>query len=139
MSRLEAIRDWAMEYPGYDGLVKLNAVVISDADSGVSAEGGETVTATYIDGTEERQLEVVIRVAVPWSSGSDSINSEAAELMEGWAEWAADQWPDNPPQIDGAEVTAIEPVYTLPRLETVGQSTRQAVYKLTLDITIEEA
>ena len=136
MGRLESIRDWACEYPGYEGLVKLNALVVMSGDGGIAAEGGETVTEEYIDGTEERSVSVVVRVAIPWSEGSDTLNPEAADLMEGWADWVADQWPGNPPDLDGAEVTEIAPVYTLPQIESVSESARTAVYSLTITFGI---
>ena len=140
MSRLGAVRDWALGYEGWDGLMKLNAVVASGEESGISTEGSETVQNEFIDGTSEREVEFVIRVAVPWSAGADELNSEAADLMEGWADWAAGQWPDNPPAIDGAVVTGIEPVYTVPQLESISGGT--AVYELVIDVayrTVNEA
>lgn len=136
MGRLEAIRDWACGYPGYEGLVKLNALTIADGDGGITAEGGETVTEEYIDGTEVRDVECVIRVAVPWSEGSDSLNPEAADLMEGWADWIADQWPGNPPDIEGGVVMSLKPMTTLPTIEDVDETGRVAVYSLTIELEI---
>ena len=132
MGRLEALCDWVTGYEGFDGLAKLNALVVNEGGAAVSATTSETVTARYIDGTEEREAQVDVRVAVPWSEGADELNPEAAELMEGWADWVRAQWPGNPPEIDGAEVTGIEPVYVMPQLEEVYESGRNAVYTLSV-------
>lgn len=135
MSRLADIRDWAQEYPGFDGLVKLNAMVTAEGASGINATGSEAVTASYIDGTDERRAEVQIHVAVPWSAGNDPTNDAAAELVEGWADWVAAQWPENPPEIEGVEVTGLEPVYTMPQVETVSEGKRCAVYVLAVSVS----
>lgn len=136
MGRLETIRDWAIQYPGYGGLMQLNALVWTSGEGGLSAEGGEVVEKRYIDGTEERSVECVLRVAVPWSEGSDELNPDAAELMEGWADWVSDQWPDNPPVFDDAVVVDMSPAQTLPEIESVNETGRAAVYRLALDFEI---
>lgn len=135
MSRLEAIRDWACQYSGFDGLMKINALVVKDGGAEINATSVETVNAVYIDGSEERTVEVTIRVAVPWSAGYDTFNPAAAELMEGWADWVAAQWPENPPVLDGATVTGISPAQVLPQLESVYESAKAAVYTLVIDVS----
>lgn len=137
MGRLETIRDWATGYPGYEGLMKLNALVMRDGDGGVMSEGVETVTEEYIDGAEVREAEISLYVSTPWSEGDDDLNSEAADLMEGWADWISSEWRENPPVLDGAEVTAVTPLCTFPQIQYVNETGRVAVYKLTLEITIQ--
>ena len=136
MGRLETLRDWALGYDGYEGLLKLNALVTTSGDGGISADGSESVEATYIDGSEERTAYITIRAVVPWSEGSDSFNAEAATLMEGWADWLRALPAADYPTLDGGKVTDVTPTYTLPQLEGISETQRLAVYKLEIKFGI---
>lgn len=91
----EALYNWAKDF---DSSLRLNASVEKNGDKALITSSG-AVTQSFIDGTEERQINFALVLMAPWSEDSVELNSDALLEGEAWLDWVAEQYPTNVPDL----------------------------------------
>ena len=137
-NKAKAIVDWAAGWEGFDGLLKLNALINRDGDASVNIVPNDKADTTFIDGTARRTFTAQVKAVLPWSDGNDAINSDAVAFMSSLMDWVCEQWPSNIPVWPGAKITEITTVENVPYLNYVNQQDGLAEYTFQILIRYEE-
>lgn len=135
--KADATLAWARQWPGFDGYLKLNAILTKEDDASMSTVFSDAKGEPFIDGTARHEFIFGLRMMLPWSDGTDKVNSDAERLMEQWRDWVSEQYPENIPDWPGAAIDGIEALYDVPSV-TVYQEDALAVYNFQAKIIYTE-
>lgn len=130
--------EWAKSWPGFDGYLKLNALVNQENDSSLNVVVNDRIITEYIDGRSRREFTAQIKVILPWSDGYDNVNIQAQELMESLLDWIDEQYPYNLPKWENCDIYQIEPQSNAPQLNYVNEQDELAEYSVQFVIRYEE-
>lgn len=136
--KTSAALEWAKGWPHLEGYLKLNSIITEDGDASFDTSYNDVAIQKYNDGTAKRQYTFQLRIITPWSDGFDPVNIQAERLASSWLDWVGRQFPDNIPEWDGADITAIEPAQNAPALNRVFQDESLAEYLIQAIITYIE-
>lgn len=137
--KTKAVVEWAKTWDGFDGYLKLNALVTEQGESTLVTEPVDRALTTYIDDTGVRQYAFTLRLVLPWSSGFDQTNENSmayAVMLFDWVEEQNDigNYPDWP----GALITELLPTQSLPSVNFVYEEDGLAEYLIRFIINYEE-
>ncbi len=137
--KTQAVVEWAKRWDGFDGYLKLNAIVTESGDSTLVTETVDRVLQPYIDGTAIRQYAFTLRLVLPWSSGFDQTNDDSMEYAVKLFDWVVEQnhsgvYPDWP----GARIMELLPTQSLPSMNFVYENDGLAEYLIRFIIDYEE-
>lgn len=135
--KVDAALAWAKTWPRLDDFLKLNAISANDDEAALTTVYGDSKGEPFIDGTARHVMTFGLRMVLPWSDGYDPTNAEAERLIEEWQDWVDEQFPQNIPDFDGAEIEGIRSLYDVPAI-TVYQEDSQAEYNFQAAITYTE-
>lgn len=135
-----AVLEWAKGWPDLEGYLKLNAIVTEDGDASLNVVQNDAAVSRFIDGTAVREYTFQLKVITAWSDGFDAVNERAEAFAASWQDWVSAQYAlGNVPDFgEGAEVTAIEPMWNVPALNFVYQDDGLAEYVVQAVVTYEE-
>lgn len=118
--KTSVVLEWAQAWEGFDGYLKLNAVVTKDGEATLVTEVTDIALQRFIDGSADRQYVFSLRLVLPWSSGYDSTNDDSLAYAVKLYDWlveqnAAKRWPE----WEGATITELLPTHGMPQLNAV--------------------
>ena len=132
----KAFLEWAQ---GWNDFAKLNAIVSDVNDVAVVIVPDTSATEQYIDGTAKHTITFALTAMLDYSSGNDSTNADANELMESWCDWLTQKEKTHDyPQFDGAIVVGIEILDQYPYPAMTYQGDKLAKYQFQARITYED-
>lgn len=135
--KADRLLDWAKGWDGFDGYLKLNAIVNEEGDSSLNIIVNDKEVQRYIDGTADRQFTAQFKMILPWSDGFDLVNSAAYKTMAELLDWVDDQFPENVPDW-GCDITGITTVENAPALDFVNEQDSLAEYSFQVLIDYKE-
>lgn len=136
--KADKLLDWAKQWEGFDGYLKLNALVAKEGDSSLNIVANDRVVEQYIDGSAIREFTAQFKMVCSWSDGYDNTNIEAYELFSGFIDWVNDQFPTNCPNWPDAAITGIETQENAPSLDFVNEQDDVAEYSVNVIINYQE-
>lgn len=137
-NKADKLIEWARQWEGFDGYLKMNALVNADGDASLNVIANERVIMQYIDGSAIREYTAQFKVVTPWSGENDPTNSDAERFLCGLVEWLNKQFPDNLPDWPGATITELHTQDNVPSLDFVHEQDELAEFSIILIITYQE-
>lgn len=136
--KTDAALSWAKTWEPLDEFLKLNAILTEESDATlVPVPNSKEDEQPFIDGTARRRRIFMFRIMLPWSDGHDSTNMQAEKLATQWCDWVNDQYPDNIPDWQGAEIEGISALSDIPAVQ-IYQDESLAEYNFQAEITYVE-
>lgn len=135
--KTNAALEWAKTWPYLDEFLKLNAILTDNDEASFQTVSSDSAGSPFIDGTAKHEYTFMLKLMLPWSDGYDPTNEEAEKLLERWADWVDEQFPDNVPDFGEAEIEDIRALYDVPAV-TVYQEDSLAEYNFQAQITYTE-
>lgn len=134
-----AVVEWAREWEGFGGYLKLNALITEDGDSTLVTDATDNVITQYISGEAERRYSFNLRMVLPWSDGYDSTNENSMAYAVRLYDWltereSAHEYPEWP----GAKITALVMSQSLPQVNFIYEEDALAEYLIQCTINYEE-
>lgn len=136
--KADALLEWLKGWSGFDGLLKLNALVTQDGDASLNIVVNDALVQLYVDGTAIRDFTFQIKSIQPWSDGYDQTNIDAVENLSDLLDWLDDQFPENKPNWEGADIMEMILLNNAPSLDYVHETDELAEYSITAKIRYEE-
>lgn len=131
--------DWAKEWHGFDGYLKLNAIVTVKGDASLVTNPVDITDVKYIDGTAERRFLFNLRIILPWSDGFDGTNESSMAFATELYDWVVEQNElKNYPEWEGAIVTEVFPTQSFPTVNFVYEEDEMAEYLVSVEIDYKE-
>lgn len=137
-NKAQKLLEWAKGWPDFDGYLKLNAIVNEDGDASLNVVVNDRIVVEFIDGTAIREYTFQLKLITPWSAGYDSVNIDAEKLVASLHDWVDEQFPNNVPEWEGADIMAIETVNNTPSLDFVREQDELAEWSVLAVITYKE-
>lgn len=137
--KTDAVREWAKQWDGFNGYLKLNALIAKEDERTIITEPSDVVIERYIDGTAKRMYGFNLRMVLPWSDGYDSTNRDSLAVAVQLYDWAVEQNANrNYPDWDGALITSLEPTQSMPSVNFIYEEEGLAEYLIPFVINYEE-
>lgn len=136
--KADKLVDWLKGWDGFDSYLKFNALVRTEGDASVNVVVNSTPIEKFIDGTAIYDFTFRVNMMFAWSDGFDSTNTEAFNTMSSLLDWIDEQYPDNTPDWDGAEIMDITVTDSAPSLDYVEASDEMAQYSIVAKIRYKE-
>lgn len=137
--KTSAVIDWAKEWDGFKGYLKLNAIVASESESTLVTDAVDTSLSVFIDGTAERVYAFNIRMVLPWSRGFDSTNEESMAFAVQLYDWIAEREARHEyPDWKGARISSLALTQSMPAVNFVYEEDELAEYIINCSIYYEE-
>lgn len=131
--------DWAKEWDGFGGYLKLNAIVTVNGQASLVTNPVDITDVKYIDGTAERRFLFNLRMILPWSSGFDGTNEDSMALATELYDWVVEQNElKSYPQWEGAQITEVFPTKSFPTVNFVYEEDELAEYLVSVEIDYKE-
>lgn len=134
-----AVVEWAREWDGFGGYLKLNALITEDGDSTLVTDTVDNVVTQYIGGEAIRQFSFTLRMVLPWSDGHDNTNENSMAYAVKLYDWLverenAHEYPD----WENAEITELVMRQSLPQVNFIYEEDSLAEYLIQCMINYEE-
>lgn len=136
--KADKVLEWAKGWSGFDGFLKLNALVNQENDASLNIVVNDKIVQRYIDGSAIRDFTVQFKMVLPWSDGFDMINIQGMEIMSDLLDWIDNQYPDNLPEWEGCNILEITALSNAPSLDAVNSQDSLAEYSVQAVIRYEE-
>lgn len=140
--KTDAVVEWAKQWEGFDGLLKLNSIVVEEGQATLTTDPKDVSDSSiiqYIGGIDVRQYAFAFRVILPWSDGYDSTNENSLKFATEFQDWLVKQdKAGNYPEWEDALITSLLPTQTIPALNFVYQEDSLAEYLIPVLIKYEE-
>lgn len=138
--KAEKLLEWAREWSGFDGYLKLNALVNKEGDASLNVVANDREIARYIDGTAIREFTVQFKLVTSWSDGFDPVNVEAQEYLSTLIDWLNEQYyvGNFPAWGDSVSINEMYTRQNTASLDFVNEQDELAEYSVQFVITYEE-
>lgn len=136
--KVDKLIEWAKGWDGFDGLLKLNALVNKEDDASLNVVANDKILYEYIDGICAREFTAQFKMILPWSDSYDKVNLEAIEKMSSLLDWIDDQYPNNLPDWKDCSIYEIKTIENAPSLDFVNDQDELAEYSVQAIIRYEE-
>lgn len=137
--KADKVLEWAKGWSGFDGYLKLNAIISTEGDATLVTDAVDTADVTYIDGSSDRRFTFTLRLVMPWSDGFDSVNSDSMRRAEELYDWVQSQGEKkNYPEWDVAGFDRLFPVKSYPEMGFVYEEDQLAEYTVDVEIDYRE-
>lgn len=137
--KAEKVIDWAKEWDGFGGYLKLNAIVTVSGEASLVTNPVDVTDTRYIDGTADRRFLFNLRMILPWSSGFDGTNEDSMALATKLYDWVVLQNElKSYPEWEGATITEVFPTQSFPTVNFVYEEDELAEYFVSVEIDYTE-
>lgn len=131
--------DWAKEWHGFDGYLKLNAIVTVEGEASLVTNPVDITDVKYIDGTAERRFLFNLRMILPWSDGFDGVNEKSMAFATELYDWVVEQnEAKSYPEWEGAVIGELFPTTSFPTVNFVYEEDERAEYLVSIEIDYKE-
>lgn len=137
--KVDKVIEWAKEFPGFDGYLKLNAIVTVNGEASLVTNPVDITDTKYIDGTADRRFLFNLRMILPWSGGFDGTNEQSMAFATSVYDWVVEQNAlKSYPEWEGARITEIFPTQSFPTVNFVYEEDELAEYLVPVEIDYTE-
>lgn len=132
--------EWAKGWDGFNGYLKLNALIASDGEATIVTDATDNVLTEYINGDAIRQYYFNLRMVMPWSSGFDQTNQDSMAVAVQLYDWVEEQnaTGNYPDWGDDALITEIANTQSQPQVNFIYEEDGLAEYLIACRIEYEE-